>query len=140
LITGFKFGNWRPDVHRWLRDLKYIKKRSSKNKKKLQESIGSKFRERVFPEETDEGLRVGTLETFVKSPVLGTLSDEDAVRAMLLYVLSVGFLGKEKKEKVTPGYLLLVDDLSNWNRYYFNIHCFIILNIFISYIYFLSLL
>nr|KAJ0191600.1 hypothetical protein LSAT_V11C800437160 [Lactuca sativa] len=98
LITGFHFG------------------RFPRTKKEFTQKETS-FRSRVFPERTDASLSVGDVRDFILSNRFETVSDEDGVRACLLYVLNQGFLGKEKTDKITKEWLWLIENLDDWNSF-----------------------
>lgn len=102
LITGFNFG------------------KNIEPKKMFKKELKSQFCSRVFPGIGDADVTVNHLKNLLESLQKLTkrrqLSNEDAVRVALVYLVCEGFFGKDKTEKVCAEWLLLVDDLAAWNR------------------------
>ncbi|KAL4579874.1 hypothetical protein LXL04_016042 [Taraxacum kok-saghyz] len=100
MITGFKWGR-RIDPKRMF---------------KAKDILTSSFRPHVI-DIPDEHVSVNDLLDIITDySVFGSLSDGDAVRVVLLFILCRGFLGKELKDSVFREWLILADDFEAWNR------------------------
>ncbi|CAI9294963.1 unnamed protein product [Lactuca saligna] len=75
------------------------------------------FRSRVFPYRTDTSLLVEDLELLILNQQFNDILAHNGVRAILLYILNQGFLGKELNDKVTKEFLWVVENLDQWNKY-----------------------
>ncbi|CAI9269240.1 unnamed protein product [Lactuca saligna] len=75
------------------------------------------IRSRVFPYRTNTSLVVEDLELLILNQRFNDISAQDGVRAILLYILTHGFLEKELNDKVTKEYLRVVENLNQWNRF-----------------------
>lgn len=98
LITGLKFGR-------------------VAGSRRLMKKVQSTFVERVFGERMKPAeLATGDLHTVILQSRFRELSDEDAVRCVLLYILCAGYLSKEKNEKVTVEWLSVAENFDDFNR------------------------
>ncbi|KAL4580526.1 hypothetical protein LXL04_016722 [Taraxacum kok-saghyz] len=79
--------------------------------------LTSSFRPRVI-DIPDEHVSVNDLlEIIMDYSKFGGLSDGDAVRVVLLFILCRGFLGKELKDMVFREWFILADDFEAWNSF-----------------------
>ena len=106
LITGFHFGSYP----------KMIGKKVSEKKFSSQKRCF--LRERLFPNHSNSSVKVSDLKSFIFNHPFLAASDDDAVRAALIYVVCEGFLGKEINDRVPQDWFFLAENLDDWNRYY----------------------
>ena len=79
----------------------------------------SKLRARLFPEESDESLRLKQIEDFILSPNFRTVNDADGVKLVESIFLLKGLIGRDPKTCIPPLVYKLLDDQYDWERYYY---------------------
>ena len=83
LITGFHFGSYP----------KMIGKKVSEKKHSSQKRCF--LRERLFSNHTNSSVKISDLKSFILNHPFLAATDDDAVRASLIYVLCEGFWAKK---------------------------------------------
>ncbi|KAL4565547.1 hypothetical protein LXL04_029646 [Taraxacum kok-saghyz] len=79
--------------------------------------LNSSFRPRVI-DIPDAHVSVNDLsEIIMDYSKFGGLSDGDAIRVVLLFILCRGFLGKELNDMVCREWFILADDFKAWNTF-----------------------
>ncbi|KAL7598019.1 hypothetical protein Lser_V15G26526 [Lactuca serriola] len=105
LITGFNFGEYPKMIG------KKVSEKNLINKKRCL------LRERLFPDHTNNSVKINDIKSFIFNRPFLQVGDADAVRLCLIYILCEGFLGKEVDDRVPQDWFILAEDLDVWNRF-----------------------